>query len=140
MRLHTYLHFDGQCEAAFRFYQRCLGGEVTIMQTYGDSPMREHTPPETHGRVMHTRLAVGQQVLMGADAPPGRGERAQGFAVSIGVDDPAEADRVFHALAEGGTVQLPIQQTFWAARFGMVVDRFGIPWTINCDESASAKA
>ena len=70
---------------------------------------------------------------MGFDAPPGRYEAPKGFSVSIGIADPVEAERIFHALAENGTVRMPIQKTFWSARFGMLVDRFGIPWMINCE-------
>ncbi|MFN2514191.1 MAG: VOC family protein, partial [Pyrinomonadaceae bacterium] len=79
---------------------------------------------------------VGETALLGADAPPDRYETPRGFSVTIQINDPAEADRVFHALAENGTVQMPIQQTFWAALFGMCVDRFGIPWMVNCGQAA----
>jgi len=84
--------------------------------------------------VMHARLIVGDEVLMGSDAPPDRYEPMKGITVTLGVDEPADAERIFSALAEGGTVQMPIQQTFWAARFGMLTDRFGTPWMINCEQ------
>jgi PhnB protein len=84
---------------------------------------------------MHVRLEVGDSVLMGSDAPPDRYKPPQGFSVNIAVEKPEEAERIFHALAEGGNVGMPLQQTFWAARFGMVVDRFGIPWMVNCEGS-----
>ena len=85
---------------------------------------------------MHARLSVGDNVLMGSNAPPDRSEPMKGFTVTLGIDDPHDAERVFHALSENGTVQMRIQETFWAVRFGMLVDRFGTPWMINCEKSA----
>lgn len=98
--------------------------------------MAEQTPSEWRNQIMHASLIVGDKVLMGADSPPDRYEEPKGLSVLLGIDDPAEAERVFHALAENGTVQMPIQETFWAVRFGMLVDKFGIPWMINCDQAA----
>ena len=134
MKLNIYLSFDGQCEQAFKLYEQCLGGKITFMQTYGDSPMAGETPPELHKRIMHVTLAVGDQILQGADAPGGY-KVPQGFTVSIQLNDAAEAERIFKALEENGTVQMPLQETFWALRFGMVVDRFGTPWIINCEKT-----
>jgi PhnB protein len=136
MQLNPYLNFNGQCEMAFRFYEQCLGGKIEATMTYGESPMAEQTPPQWRNKIMHASLIVGDKVLMGADSPPERYEEPKGLSVLLGIDDPVEAERVFHALAEDGTVQMPIQETFWAARFGMLVDRFGIPWMINCDRAA----
>ncbi len=133
MKLNTYLSFNDECEAAFKFYEQCLGGKIDSMMTYGDSPMAEQTPPEKLDKIMHVSLIVGDTVLMGSDAPPQMFEKPQGFSVSLVFDDAVEAERIFNALAENGTVQMPLQETFWAARFGMVVDRFGTPWMINCD-------
>jgi PhnB protein len=128
------LTFNGQCEAAFKFYEKVLGGKIEGMWTYGGSPMADKTPPDWRDKIMHTSLTVGGNVLMGSDAPPDRYEPMKGITVSLGIDDPAEAERIFGALAEGGTVQMPIQQTFWAARFGMLTDRFATPWMINCEQ------
>ena len=86
---------------------------------------------------MHARLMLGDKALMASDAPGGRFEPPKGFHVNIGVDEPAEAERIFHALAENGTVTMPLQETFWATRFGMLVDQFGIPWMINCEKKAA---
>ncbi len=133
MQLNAYLTFNGQCEAAFKFYERCLGGKIEMMMTHGESPMANQVPPEWRGKVMHSRLVVGGNVLMGSDAPPDRYNAPKGFSVSLSVDDPAQAERIFHALQEKGTVQMPLQETFWAVRFGTLVDRFGIPWMINCE-------
>jgi len=132
MKLNPYLSFDGRCEAAFKFYEKCLGGKIVMTMTYGDSPIAEQTPPEWRNKVLHTTLAFGDQSLAGSDAPPDRYQKPQGISVSLNIDTPAEADRVFKALSEKGTVQMPIQETFWALRFGMVVDQFGTPWMINC--------
>lgn len=136
MKLNPYLSFNDECEAAFKFYEQCLGGKIDSMMTYGDSPMAEQTPPEKLDKIMHAQLMVGDVALMGSDAPPQFFEKPQGFHVSLVFTDPKEAEGVFNALAENGTVQMPIQETFWASRFGMLVDRFGTPWMINCDLSA----
>ena len=134
MQLNPYLTFNGQCEAAFKFYEQCLGGKIEAMMPHAGTPAEEHVPVEWRDKIMHARLAVGDGVLMGSDAPPERYEKPRGFSVSLQIKDPAQAERAFHALAEGGAVQMPIQPTFWAARFGMLVDRFGTPWMINCDK------
>ncbi|MGC2199005.1 MAG: VOC family protein [Stellaceae bacterium] len=134
MQLNPYLSFNGQCEAAFKFYERCLDGKIVAMMTYAGSPMEQQTSPEMRNKIMHARLMVGDELLMGSDAPPGRYEGVKGFSVTLGIDNPADAERIFHALAQNGTVQMPIQETFWAARFGMLVDQFGTPWMINCEK------
>jgi PhnB protein len=134
MQLIPYLNFNGQCAEAFRFYEQCLGGKIVMLQTHGQSPIAGEVPPDWHDRIMHARLEVGDTVLMASDSPPEYYERPQGLYVAIQVTDPAEADRIFQALADRGTVKLPIQQTFWAVRFGMVVDRFGTPWMVNCGQ------
>ena len=135
MQLNPYLLFNGQCEAAFRFYERCLGGRIVAMMPHAGTPAEGQVPPEWRDKIIHARLVVGDQVLMGSDAPPDHFEKPQGFSVTLGIDNPIEAERLFNALAENGTVRMPIQQTFWAERFGMLVDRFGIPWMINCEKS-----
>lgn len=129
--LTPYLNFNGDCGAAFRFYQQTLGGELQV-QTHGESPM-EGVPEEWRDRVIHARLVVGDAVLMGSDTPAEHHVAPAGTYVALGIDEPAEADRIFHALAEGGSVQMPIQQTFWARRFGMLADRFGTLWMVNCE-------
>jgi PhnB protein len=134
MQLNPYLTFDGRCEAAFKFYEKSLGGKITAMFPHAGTPAENHVPPEWHDKIMHASLTVGDQVLMGSDAPPDRFEKPKGFSVSLNVKTPAEAERIFKALAEKGNVQMPLQQTFWAARFGMLVDQFGIPWMVNCEQ------
>ena len=136
MQLNPYLTFNGQCEAAFKFYAKVLGGKIEAMMTYGSSPMADQTPPEWRSKIIHARLTVGDKMLMASDAPPDRYEAMKGIMVTLGIDDPGEAERVFHALSENGTVQMPIQETFWARRFGMFVDQFGTPWMVNCEKAA----
>ena len=133
MQINPYLIFDGQCEAAFKFYEKVLGGKIEAMIPHEGTPAAEHVPAEWRSKIMHARLNVGDKLLMGSDAPPDHYDQMKGFSVSLGIGEPAEAERVFHALAEQGTVRLPLQQTFWARRFGMLVDRFGTPWMINCE-------
>ena len=98
--------------------------------------MASQVGPEFQDKVTHSTLDFGDQRVHGADVPPNQYRKPQGMSLSLGIKDPAEADRVFAALADGGEVQMPIQQTFWAQRFGMVTDRFGIPWMINCEKPA----
>jgi PhnB protein len=144
MQLNPYLFFNGQCEAAFRFYEKCLVGKIVAMMVNdgatGCDQMSAAQRQEWQGKIMHARLVLGDTVLMGSDAPPGCVEAAKGFAVTLNVSDPAAAERVFHALAEGGAVQMPIAQTFFAARFGMLADRFGIPWMVVCEQAAASAA
>jgi PhnB protein len=135
MQLNPYLTFNGKCEAAFKFYEQCLRGKIEIMMTHGDSPMAQQVPSEWRNKIIHARLTVGDNVLMGSDAPPERYEEMKGFSVSLSVDDPAEAERIFNALVANGTVRMPLQKTFWAVRFGMLVDQFGVPWMVNCEQA-----
>jgi PhnB protein len=135
MQINPYLTFGGQCAEAFRFYAQTLGGTLEV-QTHGESPMAGQVPESWNDLVLHARLVVGDEILMGSDRPPDDTAAMQGFSVSVSVDDPTEADRIFAALAEGGNVTMPIAESFWAARFGMLVDRFGTPWMVNCDKPA----
>lgn len=133
MRLNAYLTFGGQCEAALRFYEKCLRGKIVMMMTYGESPMADSAPPGWSQKILHATLAVGDQVLQGADQPAERYVTPQGFSIAVNISDPAEAERIFNDLAEKGSVQFPLQGTFWARRFGVLTDRFGTPWIINCE-------
>ncbi|MBV8121579.1 MAG: VOC family protein, partial [Alphaproteobacteria bacterium] len=127
------LSFDGRCEAAFKFYEKVLGGKIVAMMTFGETPMKDQMPADWHGKIAHARLTVGDAVLMGGDPPPQHYQLPKGITVTLATGDPAEAERVFEALSEGGMVTMPIAETFWARRFGMLTDRFGIPWMINCE-------
>jgi PhnB protein len=132
--MNPYLFFDGRCEQAFKFYEQVLGGKIVAMLPHEGTPGETHVPAEWHKKIMHARLIAGDIVLMGSDAPPGHQEPMKGFSVSLQVDKAADAERIFGDLAKGGDVKLPIGETFWAERFGMLVDQFGTPWMINCEK------
>jgi PhnB protein len=136
MQVHPYLNFNGQCAEAFGFYEQLLGGKIEAMMTFGESPMAGEMPPESHSRILHARLVVDGQALMGSDAPPEYYAKPQGLYVSLNVETQADGERIFRALAEGGTVTMPFEKTFWAAGgFGMLTDRFGTPWMVNCERA-----
>ena len=132
MKIHAYLMFDGQCEAAFNYYAECLGGTLEMMR-YADSPEDMEVPAEYQQRVMHVCLTVGDQLLMASDnLPQYPYEGIKGCSVSLQVDNVPEAERLYEALSAGGSVQMELQATFWATRFAMLTDRFGVSWMINC--------
>lgn len=134
MHVNPYLNFNGDCQAAFQFYEQVLGGKVVDMRTYGDSPMASHVPEEWRGKILYAAMELGNVRLMATDVPPDRYGPPQGMDVAINVSTAAEAERVFQALSEGGVVQMPMASTFWAVRFGMTADRFGIPWMVMCEK------
>jgi PhnB protein len=136
MRLNTHLSFNGQCQAAFEYYEKHIGGKIRFMMKYGDSPMASQMSPDWRDKIIHGTLALGDNQLTGADAPTEIYQQPQGFSVLLSVDEPADAERIFRVLAEGGTVQMALQETFWALRFGMLVDQFGTPWMISCERPA----
>ncbi|MBD2259359.1 VOC family protein [Pseudanabaena sp. FACHB-2040] len=133
MQVNPYLMFDGQCEAAFKFYHQVLGGELGEMLTFAGSPAEAEVPSEFGNKIMHTQLTLGDWAIMGSDCSPGQYDAPKGFSVSLQIPDPDKAEHIFQALAEGGSIQMPLEETFWAKRFGMAVDKFGIPWMINCE-------
>jgi PhnB protein len=136
MQLNTSLNFNGTCKEAFEFYKQCLGGRIQTMMTWGESPMADQVPAEWRDKIIHTTLIVGEDALIASDSPPGRFEEPRGFAVTIQINEVAEGERVFNALSENGKVQMPFAKTFWSPGFGMCVDRFGIPWMINCGQAS----
>lgn len=132
MKIHAYLMFDGQCEAAFNFYAECLGGTLEMMR-YADSPEDMGVSAEVQQRIMHVCLTVGDQLLMASDSlPQSPYEGIKGCSISLQVDNVPEAERLYAALSAQGSVQMELQQTFWATRFAMLTDRFGVSWMINC--------
>ncbi|HYW70567.1 MAG TPA: VOC family protein [Pyrinomonadaceae bacterium] len=139
MQINPYLNFNGNCAEAFKFYEQALSGKILFSMTWGEMPGAEQFPAETHSRIMHINLKVGEQSLMGADAPPDRYQEPTGMNVSVHLKDKAEAERVFNALADGGKVSMPFQQTFWSSGFGMCVDQFGIPWMVNTEQESDAR-
>ena len=140
MQLTTYLSFNGQCEAAFRLYEQSLGGEIGPIFRYAGSPMANDAPPGWDDKIMHGSITVGGQVLMGADVTPDRYEVPKGISLSLQIAAIADAERVFRDLAQDGRIVMPLEKTFWAAGFGMLVDRFGIPWLINCEGEQPSEA
>jgi PhnB protein len=132
MRLTPHLHFNGQCAEAFRYYEKHLGAAITFQMTYGESPAADDWPALWSDLILHATLRLGAQTITGADGIGEHYHKPQGFALTLAPDTIAETERVFAALAEGGKVDLPLEKTFWADRFGMLADRFGIPWMINC--------
>jgi PhnB protein len=136
MKVESYLFFQGDCEEAFKFYERVIGGKIQAMMPREGTPAADHTPPEWQKKILHARMMVGETALMGSDAPPGSYSKPQGFSISLSLENASEAERVFQGLSENGQVQMQMAETFWALRFGMLTDRFGIPWMINCDRPA----
>jgi PhnB protein len=136
MKANAYLTFDGNCAEAFKVYENVLGGKIVAMMTHRDTPAEAHVPAEWRDKILHARLVFGDNVLMASDAPPGRFQKMQCFSVTLFTNDPAEAERLFNALADGGAVTVPLGETFWAVKFGMLIDRFGTPWMINCEKAA----
>ena len=132
MKFTPHLAFDGRCREAFEFYERCFGGKILTMLAYGDTPMADRVPAQHRGRILHATLAREDGEVVGADALPEQYRTPQGSFVLVNVDEIAKAERIFAALAQGGSIAMPLQEIFWAARFGVVTDRFGIAWEINC--------
>jgi PhnB protein len=133
MQVNPYLSFKGDCEEAFKLYEQCFGGQLGEIFRYGGSPMEQAVPADWNKKVMHCTLTVGDQILMGSDVFGGRYEEPKGFSMSIQPKTAAEADAIFDALAKDGHILMPLEKTFWSERFGMLVDRYGIPWMINCE-------
>lgn len=135
MRLNPHLTFNGDCEAAFRLYEKCLGGTAMIMR-YEGTPLARTVPSDWQKKILHATLTVGNYLLQGVDVLPGQYEKPRGFSVMLNIPSPEEAERIFNALSDNGSVEMPLQETFWALRFGTLIDQFGIPWTINSGKSA----
>jgi PhnB protein len=140
MQMNPYLSFKGECETAFKFYERCLGGQLGAIFRYAGTPMAGDVPADWSDKVMHGSVTVGDQVLLGADIAPDRYEEPKGFSLSLQIKSAPDAERIFHELSRGGRVVLPLEKTFWAVRFGVLVDRFGIQWLINCEGSDQPQA
>jgi PhnB protein len=134
MQVEPYLFFEGRCEEALEFYRQVLGAEVTFLTRFRESPDPGMCPPGAEDKVMHANVRIGDSTLMVSDSlclgPPA----FQGFSLSLALTDPAEAERIFAALADGGQVQMPLAKTFWSPCFGMVADRFGVSWMLNVQE------
>ncbi len=135
MPIQPYLFFDGRCEEAIGFYERALGAKVEMMMRYAESPdpvPEGMLPPGSERKIMHASLKIGDAVVMASDGGCSGKTSFSGFSLSYAVPDEAAAKRAFDSLADGGQVQMPLAETFWARRWGMLVDRYGKPWMVNC--------
>lgn len=130
MQLVAYLNFPGTAREAMDFYADALGGKVTQRFTYGESPMAADMPEADRGKVMHSQVEIGGALIMGADGPPPH--EAGSTTVNIMPETPGQAERIFLALAAGGEITTPMEETFWAHRFGALKDKFGKSWMVNC--------
>ena len=131
--LTPYLVFDGRCAEAMRCYADALDGTLTILQRYGDSPAAGQAADD---RILHARLELDGSVLLASDAPAGLAAPFGGFSIAVQATTIADAERRFAALSDGGVIVMPLQATFWARRFGMLTDRFGVGWMVSLDTAA----
>lgn len=130
MKLHTYLNYGGNCEQAFRFYEKHLGGKIIMMTTHGQAPIPTNVPADWKNAVLHARIEIGETVLMGADIPPDRFQPMRSAYLSLSVSSNEEAERIYALLSDGGQIFMPIQETFFAFRFAQLRDKFGTSWMI----------
>jgi PhnB protein len=132
MQINAYVFYNDNCEAALKFYEKVLGAKIEVLIRSEEAPADMPAAPGREKKIMHGRISIDGQVLMASDAPPEHYHKPQGFSVCLTIADPAEAERKFNALAEGGTLTMPFSKTFFAKGFGMCVDQFGVPWMVNC--------
>jgi PhnB protein len=134
MQIQPYLFFGGRCEEAIEFYREALGAQLSMLMRFRESPdplPPGQLPPGFEDKVMHACVQIGDTAVMASDGCSTDAPGFQGFSLSITVPDAAKAEEVFAALADGGQVQMPLAETFWSPRFGMVADRFGVGWMVN---------
>ena len=131
MDTNLHLVFPGTCREAFAFYEKTFNSKISMTMTFGDAPAGSPVPPDSKDLVMHTSMPVGSILLMGCDAPPGREQKLGGFQISVSMPDEAEVKRIYAALSEGGSVQMPLAPTFWSPLFGMCTDKFGVGWMVS---------
>jgi PhnB protein len=131
MKMSVHLNFNGNCRDAFALYQKVFGTPQTMLMTYEEAPQAAPVPADWKDKVMHTSILLGAGMLMGCDAPPNGSKPLGGFQVCVEYSDQAEVKRIFNALQEGGSVQMPMQKTFWSPLFGMCTDKFGVGWMVG---------
>jgi PhnB protein len=136
MQVNPYLSYKGQCEEAFIFYEKCFGGRITAKTRYGETSMSDQVPAGWRDKIIFSSMTLGDMVLMGGDPPPARYTEPKGFSLTVELDDPAEAEQIFTALSENGSVTVPLEQSTWADRFGVLTDQFGIPWMVMYRKTA----
>lgn len=138
MKLHTYLNYGGNCEKAFRFYEQHLGGKITMLMRHGEQPNPNDVPPDWRNAVLHARMNIGGTELLGADIPPDRFQPMRSAYLSLTVSSTDEAERIYSVLVDGGQIFMPMEETFFAFRFGMLRDKFGTSWMILHPKPQSA--
>lgn len=136
MYVTPYLFFKGNCAEACRYYEKVLGARIMMSMTYGQSPAAEHVAKDMHDKVIHASLMIGNTVVMASDGTSEDVDKPSGYSLTLSVETPATADKVFNALADGGTVTMKLDKTFFAERFGSVHDRFGVRWMVICEKPA----
>jgi len=143
MKVQSYLFFDGRCEEALEYYRLHLGAKIGMMMRFKDNPEPQQQPgmsaPGVADKVMHAEFSIGETTLMASDGYAQGKPEFKGFSQSIATKDDAETKRIFDALADGGQVQMPLGKTFYASSFGMVADRFGVPWMVITENSGAVK-
>jgi len=130
MKIEPYLNFNGRCEEAIEFYKKAVGAQVVDIHRFSEVPDKSMVQPGSENKIMHATLRIGDNIVMASDGQCTGGTSFQGFSMSVGVKDEAEAKTAFNALSEGGTVQMPLSSTFFASSFGIVADRFGLSWMV----------
>ena len=130
MKLNTYLNYGGNCEEAFRFYENNLGGKISMMMRFADQPDPKNVPPGLEKYVLYANMTIGGTQLMGSDVPPERFQPMRSVYLSLAVDSSDEAERIYKLLSDGGEIFMPMAETFFAFKFGMLRDRFGTSWMI----------
>ena len=136
MTLNVQIDYPGTCEAAFRLYEQCLGGKITLILPYGASPAAAQHP-DFADKIIHATLALGEVMVAGVDVAPAQYVPPQGFTLTLNLNSQDDARRIFANLSEGGKVLMPLQPTFWAELYAVLTDRFGTPWKINCSSTSS---
>ena len=134
MQVQAYLNFDGRCEEALEFYRKALGAEVSALMKFKDSPEpcgEGGMPPGTENKVMHSMFRVGETMLMASDCHCKGQPKFEGISLALSPKSVASAEKLFAALSDGGAVQMPLTKTFWSPSFGVVTDKFGVPWMIS---------
>jgi PhnB protein len=138
MKLQPYLFFDGRCEEAIEFYKRTVGAEVLGLMRFKDSPEPPMMAPGSENKVMHVALKIGDTEIMASDGANTGTTNFHGFSLALSVKTEAEADRIYNALAEGGTIRMPLTKTFYSPRFGMLADKFGLGWMVLTEQAHSS--
>jgi PhnB protein len=130
MKLVTYLNYGGNCEQALRFYEQHLGGKISEIVTYGQMPGAQSVSPEMKNAIMHARINIAGTDLMASDVPPERFQPMQSVYLALSLDSTEEAERIYGLLSDGAEIFMPMQETFFAFRFGILRDKFGTSWMI----------